>query len=525
MTVQRWTLSGRLLTCFGAVCALAVLQAAIGYWTMRSVDASLDRLAGPMVSQSARINALDVKIVRASLEARQALLARTPAEKQEALDRIGQMKREADELMAQFEASVTTEGGRKRFAEVKQTGAAFWAVAAQDLLPRVQAGDVAGSMELLTTSVVPARNAFLEAIQRQQDWQAGLVQEVALQGKAANAMAEWVMIVSALAVLALGAGLALWLAGLLRRQLGGEPEDAVQAVQAIAAGDLTHPVQVRAGDTTSILAAVADMRDRLAALVSQVRQGIDSVATASREIATGNADLSSRTEQQAAGLQQTAASMQQMTSSVRSNADSARQANQMAVGARDAAQRGGEVVGKVVTTMGDIQTSSRKIADIIGTIDGIAFQTNILALNAAVEAARAGEQGRGFAVVAAEVRSLAGRSAEAAKQIKALIGASVETVDNGHQLVADAGRSMGEIVAQVQRVTDLIGEITSASEEQTRGIDQVGAAVQQIDQGTQQNAALVEQSAAAAESLKVQAAQLAQAVAVFRVTAGPVTAQ
>ena len=250
--------------------------------------------------------------------------------------------------------------------------------------------------------------------------------------------------------------------------------------------------------------------------ISQVRASADSINTASAEIATGNQDLSTRTEQTASNLQQAASSMVQLTGTVKQSADSARQANQLASSAAEVAQRGGSVVAQVVSTMDEINTSSKKIADIIGVIDSIAFQTNILALNAAVEAARAGEQGRGFAVVASEVRSLAGRSAEAAREIKGLIGASVEKVDAGSRLVADAGQTMTEIVSSVQRVTDIIGEITAASSEQSDGIGQVNQAVSQLDQMTQQNAALVEQSAAAAESLREQAASLARVVGTFQ---------
>jgi methyl-accepting chemotaxis protein len=258
------------------------------------------------------------------------------------------------------------------------------------------------------------------------------------------------------------------------------------------------------------------MQGELRRIVGEVRMSSDSISTASVEIATGNQDLSVRTEQTASNLQVAASSMEQLTGTVKQSADSARQADQLAMSAAEVAARGGQVVSQVVTTMNDINSSSKKIADIIGVIDGIAFQTNILALNAAVEAARAGEQGRGFAVVAGEVRNLAQRSAEAAKEIKGLIGASVDKVESGSKLVADAGRTMEEIVSSVQRVTDIIGEITAASSEQSDGIGLINASVAQLDQMTQQNAALVEESAAAAESLKDQTARLSQAVSVFR---------
>jgi methyl-accepting chemotaxis protein len=288
----------------------------------------------------------------------------------------------------------------------------------------------------------------------------------------------------------------------------------------VASGDLSSHIHSRHHDETGqLLAALKRMNESLVDMVGRVRNASDSIATGSTQIATGNADLSQRTEEQASNLQQTAASMEELTATVKHNADTARQAEQLATSASTVAEQGGTMVGQVVSTMGDISASSKKIADIIGVIDGIAFQTNILALNAAVEAARAGEQGRGFAVVAGEVRALAQRSAQAAKEIKTLIAESVEKVDNGTRLVGDAGQTMEDIVAQVKRVSDLIGEISHSSIEQSTGIGQIGQAVTQLDQVTQQNAALVEESAAAAESLKHQAGQLAELVAVFKLAA------
>ena len=292
-------------------------------------------------------------------------------------------------------------------------------------------------------------------------------------------------------------------------------QQAVNLAQSIAEGDLTHSVKAESQDELGqLLRNLETMRLRLTDVVSHVRHGSQGVATSSAEIAQGNHDLSARTESQASALEQTAASMEELGSTVKQNADSARQANQLAMSASSVAARGGDVVAQVVETMRDINDSSRKISDIIGVIDGIAFQTNILALNAAVEAARAGEQGRGFAVVASEVRSLAGRSAEAAKEIKTLIGDSVARVERGTTLVDQAGETMTEVVASIRRVTDIMGEISSASSEQSSGVQQVSEAVNQMDQVTQQNAALVEEMAAAASSLKSQSQELVQAVAV-----------
>ncbi|KWC79223.1 hypothetical protein WL57_30955 [Burkholderia cepacia] len=303
----------------------------------------------------------------------------------------------------------------------------------------------------------------------------------------------------------------------VRGSLGGEPDEAAALAARIAQGDLTQPVPVRAGDRTSMMAAMHDMQARLQATIGGIRQSAGSIASASRQISAGNDDLSQRTEEQAASLEETAASMEQLTATVKQNADNARQASGLANNASEIARTGSDVVNRVIGTMGEIDDSSRKIADIIGVIEGIAFQTNILALNAAVEAARAGEQGRGFAVVAGEVRSLAQRSATAAKEIRELIVDSVERVRNGSTLVGQAGTTMGEILQAVARVTDIMGEIAAASEEQASGITQVGRAVTQMDQVTQQNAALVEEAAAAAASLQEQAARLRDAVGAFRV--------
>ncbi|MBT9514871.1 MAG: HAMP domain-containing protein [Acidovorax sp.] len=344
-----------------------------------------------------------------------------------------------------------------------------------------------------------------------------------LIAKASSTMAEsaattaqratTISLVVMLVVCALGIGGAV----AFSRTVVNPLDNAVRVSQAVASGDLTVARHVQGKDEIAMLLnALHDMQLSLSRVVAGVRNNADSVAMASTEIAQGNNDLSARTEQQASALEETSASMEELSSTVQANADNARQANQLAVSASTVAVQGGDVVAEVVTTMKRINDSSKKIADIISVIDGIAFQTNILALNAAVEAARAGEQGRGFAVVASEVRNLAQRSAEAAKEIKGLIHASVERVEQGTTLVDKAGATMTEVVASIRRVTDIVGEISAASSEQSAGVAQVGEAVMQMDQATQQNAALVEQSAAAADSLKVQAQQLVQAVAVFR---------
>lgn len=329
-----------------------------------------------------------------------------------------------------------------------------------------------------------------------------------------SALATFIVINLLVLVISIGVGWVMIRA--VTRPLGGEPEYAQTVVRRISAGDLSTPIHVQSGDSTSVLALMHHMQAELQRIVSAIRQGVDSVADASTEIASGNRDLSARTEQQASNLQQTAATIEQMTNGVKTNANNATQANQLAASASEVASKGGTVAVEVVQTMDGINNASKKIAEIIGVIDSIAFQTNILALNAAVEAARAGEQGRGFAVVASEVRNLAQRSAEAAREIRTLISDSVERVEAGSKLVNEAGKTMSEIVTQVCRVSDLIGEITATTVEQSSGISQVNQAVTQLDQVTQQNAALAEESSAAAESLRDQAAKLTAAVSIFQ---------
>ena len=360
---------------------------------------------------------------------------------------------------------------------------------------------------------IPTTTAYIQATQELVD---GEAQQVAAAETEVNAMFAQLYTLGAI-LMVLTVAIATFISWRLSRGIAAGVEQARAVAQRIGAGDLSQDVQIHSGDEIGqLLTALRDMQANLAQVVRSVRHGSDNVATASSEIAQGNQDLSARTESQASALEETSASMEELGSTVKQNADNARQANQLAQNASNVAVQGGQVVAQVVDTMKGISESSAKIADIISVIDGIAFQTNILALNAAVEAARAGEQGRGFAVVAAEVRSLAGRSAEAAKEIKALITASVQRVDQGTSLVDQAGATMNEVVQSIRRVTDIMGEISAASSEQSAGVAQVGEAVTQMDQATQQNAALVEEMSAAATSLHGQAQELVQAVAVFK---------
>ena len=371
------------------------------------------------------------------------------------------------------------------------------------------------AMDVVTSQVVPAAQQYLAAMGALLDYQNARVAEMKASLQAQSQLYKMVMIALGVVALILG----VWLSWAIARSISRPIREAVTAALQVAKGDLTHPVPVGGKDEMGeLLTALNAMQQSLVRTVSEVRHVSDHINVTSSEVASGNQDLSARTELTASNLEETAASMEQITSTLSQSADAARQANQLAASASEIAVRGGQVVGEVVTTMDAINHSSKKISDIIGVIDGIAFPTNILALNAAVEAARAGEQGRGFAVVAGEVRNLAQRSAEAAKEIKGLIGTSVDKVEAGSRLVAEAGQTMSEIVGSVQRVSDIIGEITAAAGEQSDGIGQVNVAVSQLDQMTQQNAALVEESAAAAGSLRDQASRLAHAVQVFRMT-------
>ncbi|MEG2030593.1 MAG: methyl-accepting chemotaxis protein, partial [Janthinobacterium sp.] len=403
------------------------------------------------------------------------------------------------------------------YQEVLSTRKAYTDVR-KDVFKAKNAGDLELGKRLYEGDMAVKRDIYLAALKKLAVREARLLDETAAQIRARYENGRLLLISLGMAAMLLGIACAYWITRSITRPI----TRAVQVAEAVSAGDLTSHIEVHTTEETGqLLQALKDMNTSLVGIVGQVRSGTDTIATASSEIASGNLDLSSRTEEQASSLEETASSMEELTSTVRQNADNAQQANQLALSASGVAVRGGAVVGKVVDTMDAINDSSRKIVDIISVIDGIAFQTNILALNAAVEAARAGEQGRGFAVVATEVRNLAQRSAGAAKEIKTLIGDSVEAVDAGSKLVAEAGSTMAEIVASVQRVTDIMAEISLATQEQSSGIDQINQAIGQMDQVTQQNAALVEEAAAAAESLQEQSGQLAQVVSVFKLDGAP----
>ncbi|MES2261337.1 MAG: methyl-accepting chemotaxis protein [Pseudomonadota bacterium] len=438
------------------------------------------------------------------------------------MNRIKDQARKYEEAQKKLAAQFALEGTAEEkalIAAIKEhEAAALPAIAKASELWLSDKAEAA--TKVMIKEIRPVQKKWIEALDKLAALEEKSNAQVQLDAAAGFSAARSFMIaLGGIAVLISVAAGAIITRGLLK-QLGGEPDYTARIAGSIAKGDLSIAIHTDASDKDSLLMEMKEMRNSLVGIVGQVRGGTETIGTASREIAAGNIDLSSRTEMQASSLEKTASAMEELTSTVKQNADNAREANQLASAASEVARKGGAVVSQVVDTMSSINESANKIVDIIGVIDGIAFQTNILALNAAVEAARAGEQGRGFAVVASEVRSLAQRSASAAKEIKTLIGDSVEKVERGTKLVGQAGVTMDEVVASVRRVTDIMGEIANASQEQSAGIEQVNHSIIEMDSMTQQNAALVEQAAAAAQSLQDQAAELARVVSIFKLVEG-----
>ncbi len=524
MKLSELSVKARLAGAFGLLAALVLVVATLA---MLALGREHEAFVGYVQEDSLRVRlakqVLDAAYARA-VGSRNLLLATEPSAREAERAAVAQAQARLQAGLAQLKAVVASGKGvegdeRQRLAAIESVETRYAPVALA-VVELAAEGRQDEALTRMNAECRPMLAALVGAV-------AGYIEaaETVSQRRVQHAEATYARdrsLLLAACVLAVAAALVLaWtIARGLLRALGAEPLVLGAAAARVAEGDLGPVPGAAQAPAGSVLASLGAMQASLARIVGQVRAASDSIATGSTQIATGNADLSQRTEEQATNLQQTAASMEQMNAAVRSSADSARQAAQLAGAASAVAAQGGQVMGTVVATMDDIAASARRIADIIGVIDGIAFQTNILALNAAVEAARAGESGRGFAVVASEVRALAQRSAGAAREIKGLIGASVEKVDAGSRLVGDAGATMNDIVVQVRRVADLIGEVSAAAVQQTAGIGQVSAAVGQLDQVTQSNAALVEESAAAADSLKHQAARLAELVGVFRLGHG-----
>ena len=511
------TVAGRLALGFGGVTLIGLLIAAIGVWMMRDMEQRLDTIAKDRMVKVEKFKELESNLALLAAAARDILLSRDAAFEDAARARIQQLRSRNSELTAELDKLVTMPRGRELLQVITSTRPEYNRVVDQALELDRQ-GQTEQAVQIVLTEAKGKREAITQALEEsiamQQEATLGLVNESHAQ--ASYGMVS--MMVLGVLMAALGSAVTWFTVRNLRRALGAEPGALGEMAQRVAEGDLQPIAGGDRAPAGSVLASLSDMQAKLAIIVSQVRHSSESIATGSAQIAVGNADLSQRTEEQASNLQQTAASMEQISGTVQSNADTATQASQLASGAASAAAHGGEMMGSLLSTMKDISQASGKISEIIGVIDGIAFQTNILALNAAVEAARAGEQGRGFAVVAGEVRTLAQRSAEASREIRSLIHASVEKVHLGEQQADEAGTSITDIVAQVRRVSQMIDEISSASAQQATGVGQVGEAINQLDQVTQQNATLVEESATAAESLRVQADKLAEMVGVFRLS-------
>ncbi len=520
--VQNMKVGARLITTFTIVASISIVVGTIGILNMSKISVMLQDMYGLGVMATSQIKEARVEMAHIGRARSNFLLASSEQER-------GKQKAFIEKNLAAMQGELAKSRLLFPSDRAKQL---FAAIDSEMQIYQAQESEI---LKLAAAEKFQEHNANLldkmNAARIMGDHLAGMMNELAAmkearakeQAAAANELytsSRNIMLGLMAGALLLGLAIGILITRGLLKQLGGEPDYAVQVAGAIASGDLSAPIKLGTADHSSLLFAMREMRDSLVGIVSQVRSGTDTIATASAQIAAGNQDLSSRTEQQASSLEETASSMEELTSTVRQNADNARQASQFAQSASATAHKGGAVVAQVVTTMNSINASSNRVVDIIAVIDGIAFQTNILALNAAVEAARAGEQGRGFAVVAAEVRNLAHRSAAAAKEIKALIDASVESVTQGAVLVDQAGATMEEVVGSIMRVTEIVGEITASSQEQATGIEQVNQAITQMDQVTQQNAALVEEAAAAAASMQEQAGALATVVGIFKLDAG-----
>jgi methyl-accepting chemotaxis protein len=511
MVFQNLRVSVRLALGFGVVILLAIATCVLGITSLASQSQRIDELANTHTPALVLAGQWQARVEAAAKDMR-ALFIVPEEDMLEEVTHIRQGREDRDRLQAELAKLAQTPKAKEALGAIGESGRTYLAMEAE-FLQLAEAGKMPEARDMMLNRIRRVQFAYLEGIDR-------LVQVLAAEAKALSVESAATSRASlSLMAAATGASvlLALLFAVVVTRSITGPIGEAVAAARRVAQGDLTVDLQTtRRDEAGHLLEALQDMTQQLRHLIGEVAGGAHVVAFSSAQIAQGNQELSHRTEEQAGTLEETASSMEELTSTVAQNADSARQASQLAVGASQVALKGGEVVGEVVTTMQGITASSRKISEIIGVIDGIAFQTNILALNAAVEAARAGEQGRGFAVVAAEVRSLAQRSAAAAREIKALIGESVGKVDAGARLVDAAGHTMGEIVAAVQKVSDLVADIALASQEQSSGIQQVNAGVTQMEHVVQQNAALVEEATAATGSMKTQADALMALVSRFR---------
>ena len=513
MKINNIKISVRLGFGFGILMLVLIAQGFIGVYRMAEVEQSLDNIVNDSNLKIKAISEMRQDVMVGAMATRNIALMTDEDKIGAEIDHIADARDDYKMNMDNLAGKVAAEDGKAILAKIESARAVSVPLA-DKAVAQARGGKQADAVAVLLTEVLPNQNKWLGALDEMVRWQDKRADEIAVGAEDSYKKARLLTILAVAATVLAGCIFAWLVSRSIIRPLG----QAVAIARRVADGDLSAHIDVQStNETGKLMLALKDMNDHLARTVGRVRSGADTIATASSQIAAGNLDLSSRTEQQASALEETASSMEELTSTVKQNSDNARQAGQLAQSASDVAVKGGAEVAQVVDTMGSINASSKKIVDIIGVIDGIAFQTNILALNAAVEAARAGEQGRGFAVVATEVRNLAQRAASAAKEIKSLIDDSVDKVNIGAKLVDQAGATMQEIVGSIRRVTDIMGEITAASREQTEGIEQVNQAIIQMDETTQQNAALVEEAAAAAASLQDQAGNLVELVSVFKI--------
>ncbi|WP_229223615.1 methyl-accepting chemotaxis protein [Duganella sp. sic0402] len=522
MNLAKMKVGTRLGLGFALVLVFLVAVTAVGILRMSQIQNRLDHVISVNNVVSRLVVDMRNNVTERVNSLRVLTMIADPADMETDMNRIKELGAKYTEfqnkLSAQFAVEATPEE-KNLLATVKESEAlAMPAIAKASELWLAAKPEEA--TRVLVKEIRPAQKKWLTALEQLGSMEDKMNAQMQVDAANGFSSARTFMIIMGLLAVAISVAAALVITRSLQKQLGGEPDYTSSIAGAIAGGDLSISINTTGADKNSLVFEMREMRNSLRDIVSQVRTGTETIGTASREIAAGNVDLSSRTEMQASSLEKTASAMDELTSTVKQNADNAREANQLASAASDVAVKGGQVVSQVVDTMSSIDASAKKIVDIIGVIDGIAFQTNILALNAAVEAARAGEQGRGFAVVASEVRNLAQRSAGAAKEIKMLIDDSVEKVGAGTKLVGQAGVTMDEVVTSVRRVTDIMSEIANASQEQSAGIAQVNQSIIEMDSMTQQNAALVEEAAAAAQSLQDQAGELARVVSIFKLVEG-----
>ncbi len=518
MNLSNMKVGMRLGLGFALVLVLLVAVTVVGILRMAQIQDRLDHVVGVNNVVTGLVVEMRNNVSERITSLRTLTLMTNADDMEPELNKFKEQTRKYDEVQARLDAKFAAESSQQEktlLASVKEAeGVAMPAInKASELYLADKAED---ATRVMIKEIRPAQKKWMDSLEQLAALEQKLNAQAQTDAEAAFSNARNFMLIMLLVAVGMGVAAAWVISRSLLKQLGGEPGYTASIAGSIAHGDLSIPINTADNDRGSLLVEMREMRNSLVDIVAQVRRGTETIGTASREIAAGNLDLSSRTELQASSLEKTASAMEVLTTTVRQNADNAREANQLAASASDVARKGGDVVSQVVGTMGEINSSANKISDIIGVIDGIAFQTNILALNAAVEAARAGEQGRGFAVVASEVRNLAQRSAAAAKEIKTLIGDSVEKVERGSKLVGQAGVTMEEVVSSVKRVTDIMSDIAAASAEQSAGIEQVNLSIIEMDSMTQQNASLVEEAAAAAQSLQDQAGELSRVVSIFK---------